>query len=162
YDSAIGRFVSVDPVFAVDDPQSWHGYAYANNTPVSASDPSGLRNEDQYYGPGGKDKDYNSNPQPAPTDTYTGPCDGHHSASNCDDNGQTKTKQPTHKPSDVMRTTVYRHGTVLIVHYDGTVSINGYVLPGDTSDPDQLAQRLDDRWDPKEGPPDTLVTPGNV
>jgi RHS repeat-associated protein len=42
YDPAVGRFISVDPVFDRSDPQSWSGYAYANNTPVTASDPTGL------------------------------------------------------------------------------------------------------------------------
>ncbi|MFE9904903.1 RHS repeat domain-containing protein [Streptomyces achromogenes] len=43
YDPALGRFLSVDPVLAPDDHESLNGYAYANNTPVTKSDPSGLR-----------------------------------------------------------------------------------------------------------------------
>jgi len=42
YDPALGRFISGDPVFNDKDPQSWQGYAYAGNTPVTASDASGL------------------------------------------------------------------------------------------------------------------------
>jgi len=42
YDPALGRFVSGDPVFDDGDPQSWSGYAYAGNSPVTSSDPSGL------------------------------------------------------------------------------------------------------------------------
>ncbi|WP_412539548.1 ricin-type beta-trefoil lectin domain protein [Longispora sp. K20-0274] len=42
YDTALGRFVSVDPVFDGSDPQSWQGYAYGNNSPATLSDPSGL------------------------------------------------------------------------------------------------------------------------
>jgi RHS repeat-associated protein len=42
YDPAIGRFVSVDPVMDTSDPQQWNGYAYANNSPVTYSDPTGL------------------------------------------------------------------------------------------------------------------------
>ncbi len=42
YDSALGRFISVDPVQDLTDPQQWNGYAYANNSPVTYSDPSGL------------------------------------------------------------------------------------------------------------------------
>ncbi|MGW0998323.1 RHS repeat-associated core domain-containing protein [Streptomyces sp. NPDC002523] len=43
YDPATGRFLSVDPVLAPDDHESLNGYAYANNTPVTLSDPTGLR-----------------------------------------------------------------------------------------------------------------------
>jgi RHS repeat-associated protein len=47
YDTLLGRFVSVDPVFDPTDPQSWNGYAYAGNAPVTDSDPDGLcRNRD--------------------------------------------------------------------------------------------------------------------
>ncbi|MET9678043.1 RHS repeat-associated core domain-containing protein, partial [Streptomyces sp. NPDC006482] len=42
YDSALGQFISVDPVLAVDAPQSLNGYSYANNTPVTTSDPTGM------------------------------------------------------------------------------------------------------------------------
>ncbi|WP_051115033.1 RHS repeat-associated core domain-containing protein [Actinokineospora enzanensis] len=42
YDPATGRFTSVDPVLDTDDPQQMNGYAYANNSPVTNSDPSGL------------------------------------------------------------------------------------------------------------------------
>ncbi|MCX5389091.1 RHS repeat domain-containing protein [Streptomyces sp. NBC_00094] len=43
YDPAIGRFVSVDPLMDLSDPQQTHGYTYSNNNPVSLSDPSGLK-----------------------------------------------------------------------------------------------------------------------
>ena len=46
YDPTVGRFISVDPVFDAADPQSLPGYGYADNTPVTASDPSGLRIDD--------------------------------------------------------------------------------------------------------------------
>ncbi|WP_117211550.1 RHS repeat-associated core domain-containing protein [Allorhizocola rhizosphaerae] len=42
YDPALGRFISVDPILAPDDPQQLNGYGYANNSPVTYSDPSGL------------------------------------------------------------------------------------------------------------------------
>jgi RHS repeat-associated protein len=41
YDATIGRFISVDPIVEPLDPQQLHGYAYANNTPVTGSDPDG-------------------------------------------------------------------------------------------------------------------------
>ncbi|GII22529.1 RHS repeat domain-containing protein [Planosporangium mesophilum] len=42
YDPTTGRFISPDPVLDSSNPQSWNGYAYANNSPVTTSDPSGL------------------------------------------------------------------------------------------------------------------------
>lgn len=42
YDPLIGRFISVDPVMLLTDPQQMHGYAYANNNPSTWSDPTGL------------------------------------------------------------------------------------------------------------------------
>ncbi|WP_426633817.1 ricin-type beta-trefoil lectin domain protein [Planosporangium sp. 12N6] len=43
YDPGIGRFISVDPILDVTDPQQTNGYSYANNNPTTASDPDGLR-----------------------------------------------------------------------------------------------------------------------
>ncbi|MET8261358.1 RHS repeat-associated core domain-containing protein [Micromonospora sp. NPDC005553] len=43
YDPTTGRFVSVDPVFDMQNPQSWTGYGYSSSAPVTFSDPSGLR-----------------------------------------------------------------------------------------------------------------------
>jgi RHS repeat-associated protein len=42
YDPTLGRFISVDPLIDTNDPQQINGYAYANNTPVTLSDPDGL------------------------------------------------------------------------------------------------------------------------
>ncbi len=42
YDPTTGRFLSVDSVMDLTDPQQINGYAYANNNPVTGSDPSGL------------------------------------------------------------------------------------------------------------------------
>ncbi|MHB9858889.1 RHS repeat-associated core domain-containing protein [Streptomyces sp. YIM S03343] len=47
YDSSLGRFISVDPVLAPSDAQSLNGYTYADNSPVTESDPSGLCHPDQ-------------------------------------------------------------------------------------------------------------------
>lgn len=57
YNPATGRFLSADPVLNFDDPQTVNGYAYAGNSPVTTSDPSGL----QRPGDGGFDS---SNPTP--------------------------------------------------------------------------------------------------
>jgi RHS repeat-associated protein len=42
YDSVTGRFISVDPVLDPKDPDQLCGYSYAENNPVSRSDPSGM------------------------------------------------------------------------------------------------------------------------
>ncbi|MDG4780049.1 RHS repeat-associated core domain-containing protein [Micromonospora sp. WMMD961] len=42
YDPTLGRFISVDPLQDAAQPQQWNGYSYANNTPVTSSDPTGL------------------------------------------------------------------------------------------------------------------------
>ncbi|MCA2176372.1 type IV secretion protein Rhs [Nonomuraea glycinis] len=41
YDARNGRFLSVDPIIDEADPQQLNGYAYANNSPVTMSDPDG-------------------------------------------------------------------------------------------------------------------------
>ncbi|WTP14332.1 polymorphic toxin-type HINT domain-containing protein [Streptomyces sp. NBC_00191] len=42
YDPGIGQFISVDPVLATGSAQSLNGYSYANNAPVTTSDPTGM------------------------------------------------------------------------------------------------------------------------
>ncbi|UMX48274.1 MAG: FG-GAP-like repeat-containing protein [Candidatus Nealsonbacteria bacterium DGGOD1a] len=46
YNGTIGRFITQDPVFwgnqNLSDPQSLNAYSYANNNPITLSDPSGL------------------------------------------------------------------------------------------------------------------------
>jgi RHS repeat-associated protein len=42
YDPSTGRFISVDPVIDPDDPQQLNAYAYANNSPITMSDPDGM------------------------------------------------------------------------------------------------------------------------
>ncbi|MCX5390546.1 polymorphic toxin-type HINT domain-containing protein [Streptomyces sp. NBC_00094] len=42
YDQNIGRFISADPIIDFVDPLQMNGYAYANNSPISHSDPTGL------------------------------------------------------------------------------------------------------------------------
>ncbi|MFI0479651.1 RHS repeat-associated core domain-containing protein [Actinomadura sp. 9N215] len=41
YNPDTGRFISVDPEMDQSDPQQMNGYTYANNTPVTTSDPDG-------------------------------------------------------------------------------------------------------------------------
>jgi RHS repeat-associated protein len=41
YDPSTGRFVSVDPLVDINDPQQINGYAYSSNNPVTFADPDG-------------------------------------------------------------------------------------------------------------------------
>ncbi|MET9978984.1 RHS repeat domain-containing protein [Streptomyces microflavus] len=43
YDPALGRFVSVDPIIDFSDPAQMNAYSYAHNSPLTKSDPTGLR-----------------------------------------------------------------------------------------------------------------------
>ncbi|GAA0585531.1 hypothetical protein HPO96_10520 [Kribbella sandramycini] len=43
YDPGTGRFISADPILDFEDPQQMNAYAYANNSPVTFSDPDGER-----------------------------------------------------------------------------------------------------------------------
>ncbi|WP_406446857.1 polymorphic toxin-type HINT domain-containing protein [Streptomyces sp. NBC_01613] len=47
YDPTIGRFLSPDPILDPGSPQGWNAYDYAGDSPVTASDPSGLCRADQ-------------------------------------------------------------------------------------------------------------------
>jgi RHS repeat-associated protein len=46
YDSALGRFLSVDSILAPFNPQQNNGYSYSANNPVTLSDPTGLAPSD--------------------------------------------------------------------------------------------------------------------
>ncbi|MBG0569015.1 polymorphic toxin-type HINT domain-containing protein [Actinoplanes aureus] len=71
YDPTNGRFISVDPLQDLGDPQQWNGYSYASNTPITISDPTGLMGtpdmQDGYTGDG---SDSGGGGIPCPT------CDG--------------------------------------------------------------------------------------
>jgi RHS repeat-associated protein len=58
YDPATGRFISVDPAMDLADPQQWNGYAYAGNSPITRSDPTGLRPEEGNGDPASPSCDY--------------------------------------------------------------------------------------------------------
>ncbi|MFC3385444.1 RHS repeat-associated core domain-containing protein [Couchioplanes caeruleus subsp. azureus] len=50
YDPVLGRFISVDPVQDLNDPQQWNAYSYSGNDPIGHSDPTGLRDDTHFYG----------------------------------------------------------------------------------------------------------------
>ncbi|MEU2508926.1 RHS repeat-associated core domain-containing protein [Streptomyces sp. NPDC007863] len=45
YDHTTGRFLSADPLIDITDPLQMNGYTYANGSPITKSDPTGLRPE---------------------------------------------------------------------------------------------------------------------
>ncbi|GAB3933071.1 RHS repeat-associated core domain-containing protein [Kribbella albertanoniae] len=97
YDPTIGRFISLDPLLDPNDPQQMLGYTYANDNPVSGSDPTGLINSDDGEGGGGYtdddvDTQYcpgcpNTNPNP------NGPNAGYGDGGGNDDGGTNHPKK---------------------------------------------------------------------
>ncbi|WP_250301966.1 ricin-type beta-trefoil lectin domain protein [Streptomyces sp. A 4/2] len=72
YDASTGRFISADPVLDIGDPMSMNGYAYADNNPVTFSDPSGRTKCDVnpelcHHGPYTKETPDSGNSDPAPS-----------------------------------------------------------------------------------------------
>ena len=49
YDPEVGRFISVDPLIDVGNPQQINGYTYSGNNPTTFSDPDGLIYTDYQY-----------------------------------------------------------------------------------------------------------------
>ncbi|MEU4363644.1 RHS repeat-associated core domain-containing protein [Promicromonospora sp. NPDC023987] len=72
YDPLLGKFISVDPIMDLTDPQQWNGYAYSHNNPTTFTDPTGMREvcETGYscnYGKGGSITKAKKRPKPKPT-----------------------------------------------------------------------------------------------
>ena len=42
YDPVLQRFTTVDPIMVLEDPLQWNAYTYADNSPITFSDPTGL------------------------------------------------------------------------------------------------------------------------
>ncbi|MFB7900516.1 RHS repeat domain-containing protein, partial [Streptomyces xiamenensis] len=60
YGPILGRFISLDPVMDLTDPQQIHGYAYGNNNPLAFSDPTGLLSSSCPGGPASPCNQYNN------------------------------------------------------------------------------------------------------
>ncbi|WP_305783033.1 RHS repeat-associated core domain-containing protein [Symbioplanes lichenis] len=96
YDPVLGRFTSVDPIQDLLDPQQWNGYAYANNSPVTFSDPDGQSpTPDMLPGYDGDGSDSGGGGIPCPQ------CDGTSGGGNGDDDysGGSSTPSPTPTPT---------------------------------------------------------------
>lgn len=60
YDPNLGRFISLDPIMDLTDPQQVHGYTYGNNNPLAFSDPTGLLSSSCPGGPASPCNQYNN------------------------------------------------------------------------------------------------------
>jgi RHS repeat-associated protein len=103
YDPTLGRFISVDPIMNLADPQQMHGYTYSNNNPTTYSDPTGLAFCDYNICPG--DPGYHGDGAD-PVRDKNGNCV--HACQNIGDPSQ-----------------VHPNGTVSVDNRDGTGVING-------------------------------------
>ena len=70
YDPGTGRFLSVDPLLAPEDPQSLAAYTYANNNPVTHADPTGLMTDASGGGGSGKKSSSNKKPKNSCRNVY--------------------------------------------------------------------------------------------
>jgi len=145
YDASIGRFLSVDPIMDVSDPQSWQGYAYADNTPVTASDPDGLRPCIDACGSKAEvemaeieRQRRNAQATTTPSKKPGNGCPRQLSREDC---RQWSSAAP--QPRQITSVHTYPNGTQLVVYSDGTYEINGYRLPPGHPDPGQLATAVD-------------------
>ncbi|SNY48080.1 RHS repeat domain-containing protein [Paractinoplanes atraurantiacus] len=137
YDPNLGRFLAVDPLMDVGDPQSWQGYAYANNTPVTGSDASGMRvcldecggAADKFVQQVQREKKKWRQQQMklCPRNVPREDCLGDYKPA----------------PRGIKDGRSYKNGTQLVIYHDGTVTINGYMLPMDHPDPYALAEATD-------------------
>jgi RHS repeat-associated protein len=50
YDPKLGKFISVDPLVDIKDPQTLNAYAYSNSNPATFSDPDGLMLKGENHG----------------------------------------------------------------------------------------------------------------
>lgn len=128
YDAAMGRFLSVDPVQDLMDPQQWNGYSYSNNNPTTLSDPSGLRPD---CGNGGGYSTCDNAVPVAPKARKKGRPTG------WSDNNTT---HRYHGSSNRYG----RHGTKVTTYSDGTQAVNNVVLPKGGPDLNKLIPQIDE------------------
>lgn len=147
YDPLIGRFISVDPIMALTDPQQMHGYAYANSNPLTFSDPSGL--SPRYCTPDADSLCAGQNPR-------TQPAGRPRPGSGCQDaicrgrNGERVGggSAPPPRPPAPSRprrivNKVLKHGTSYVVRNNGRIVLNGVVLPEGAPPGAELAPLVD-------------------
>ncbi|MFJ8582613.1 polymorphic toxin-type HINT domain-containing protein [Micromonospora sp. NPDC093277] len=127
YEPGTGRFISVDPIVDFTDPQQMQGYAYANNSPVSFSDSTGLRfcANDNCVGNGGGVA--GTGPRPTPTKT-TPPAGGSKTPSGPSDQEVAKAKSVKEKK---ILDIVIEAGGKILLEVLGVNDIRDCVMKGD-------------------------------
>ncbi|MFC4032341.1 polymorphic toxin-type HINT domain-containing protein [Streptomyces polygonati] len=142
YDPTLGRFLSVDPQLDITDTQSLNGYAYADNTPIDGSDPTGLGLE---CGAGtGDDSSCGTAVTHADGSTCHSQCDGdprqglvedpnNNNSDNGSDSGSSTNTGSSHKHSGGGSSLVpgfVRHAVQATVNGAGRVGKTAYHLSG--------------------------------
>jgi len=128
YDPALGRFLSVDPIQDLMDPQQWNGYSYANNTPITLSDPSGLRPE---CGNGSGISSCDNAVPVAPKARKPGRPTGW-----TDNNTKNRPAGFSNRYT--------RHGIKVTTHDDGRQAVNNIVMPKGGPDLNKLLPRMEE------------------
>ncbi len=64
------RFITIDPVQDLTDPLQWNPYIYSNNTPITQSDPTGLKACTDYFSCGYQIPTKKKKSTPKPCSTY--------------------------------------------------------------------------------------------
>ncbi|WP_203924604.1 polymorphic toxin-type HINT domain-containing protein [Rugosimonospora africana] len=133
YDPTTGRFVSVDPIMEPADPNQLGGYSYSGNDPVNKTDPDGT------LGCVRLDIDGPCVPNNPPSGNNSGGGGGHSGGGGGGGSGS----------GDIP----LQHGTVVNVHQDGTVTVDGITISATSVNDDEwrFAQQVDAYYDPTWG-----------
>ncbi|WP_317880396.1 polymorphic toxin-type HINT domain-containing protein [Streptomyces sp. W16] len=113
YDSATGRFLSVDPVLDTGNAQSLNGYTYADNSPVTLSDPTGLCPEidcPTRPGPGYENTTPGQTPK-KPKKTGTGTSSSDSQGNVTDDGSWTSATTPSSNDARGLGSSYYQFGS---------------------------------------------------
>ncbi|WP_170232087.1 RHS repeat-associated core domain-containing protein [Saccharothrix saharensis] len=134
YDPDLGRFLSVDPIMDITDPQQWHGYAYGNNSPLTFSDPTGLAYCDYNSCPG--DGGHNPN---GPVNNSNGDC-----VRNCQ-NKHDNYQPGGDPPAGAYYPPITNHGDGWYGGYDsetGGTTLNGVPTPWTAAEAEKILPKV--------------------
>ncbi|MFD0558301.1 RHS repeat-associated protein [Stackebrandtia endophytica] len=124
YDPTLGKFISADPIRDFTDPQQINGYTYANANPVTMSDSTGLMRYDPVTGEG----------VGVPTGLKGGSGNNSGGGNTCVP-GITAAACPDFVDPERPVEIALESGGNVIIFSDGTMVIDGYVIPSGHPDP---------------------------